>query len=56
MSKQRNQITKLEIYHEKKIIIIERDQHWNINITPVAKSLGKNWQNWRKYHKKNSVF
>jgi hypothetical protein len=47
-----NPIIKLEIYHENKIIFIERDKDWNINITSLAKSLGKNWQNWYKYHKK----
>jgi hypothetical protein len=47
-----NQIIKLEIYHENKSIIIERDKNWNINITSLAKSLGKNWQDWYKYHKK----
>ena len=50
--KKNNPIIKLEIYHENKTLIIERDKDWNINITPLAKYLGKNWQDWYKYHKK----
>lgn len=50
--KKNNPIIKLEIYHENKTIIIERDKDWNINITPLTKYLGKNWQDWYKYHKK----
>ena len=37
--KKNNPIIKLEIYHENKTIIIERDKDWNINITPLAKYL-----------------
>lgn len=32
---------------EKKIIVIERNQNWEINITKTAKLFDKRWRNWK---------
>ena len=35
---------------EKKMIIIERNQNWEINITKTAKLFNKRWRNWKNWN------
>lgn len=47
-------ITNFQVCHNKKIIEIQRDDFWNINIRPLAKIYSKDWNDFFKYRKKNN--